>query len=185
MHGSAATEAVLEDPYSLTAHPGIGFHSADRLAVANGVDRDSPSRTARRRASTRCARPRIRGHTHLPRAELSRGDVASCSAPSRLLASTLEGDDAIEIEDGRDLPRVDVAAPSAGWRRRWPGWRAAEPAWSKPPIEGEGRRPDRAAGRGGHERADPDGCRVITGGPGTGKTHLTHALVADGGDAAS
>ena len=76
MHGSAAADLVLEDPYSLTAISGIGFQSADRLAVANGVEPGSRSRT--RAAATHALRDaESRGHTHLPRAELVAGDAGA------------------------------------------------------------------------------------------------------------
>ena len=68
------------------------------------------------------------------------------------------------------------------WRaERWlaatlAGMAAAEPAWSKPPLEGE------APGLNWQQleavkNALTRRLSVITGGPGTGKTHLTHALV--------
>ena len=69
LHGSAASEMVLEDPYSLTEIAGIGFHSADRLAVDNGVEPGARSRT--RAAAVHALREaENRGHTHLPQAEL-------------------------------------------------------------------------------------------------------------------
>ena len=151
LHGSAAADLVIEDPYSLTAISGIGFHSADRLAVANGVDPDSRSRT--RAAAVHALREaENHGHTHLPRAEL-------VAAMRELLGtepavSHLEDDDAIVVEDGRYYREWT-------WRaERWlaatlAGMAAAEPAWSKPPIEGEApglnwQQVDR-----GQERADP------------------------------
>ena len=172
LHGSAAAELVIEDPYSLTAISGIGFHSADRLAVANGVDPNSRSRT--RAAAVHALREaENHGHTHLPRAEL-------VAAIRELLGTEpalphLEDDDAIVVEDGRYYREWT-------WRaERWlaatlAGMAAAEPAWSKPPIEGE------APGLNWQQVAAVKNAltrrlSVITGGPGTGKTHLTHALV--------
>ena len=74
LHGSAAAELVLEDPYSLTRISGIGFHSADRLAVDHGVEPGSRSRT--RAAAVHALREaENRGHTHLPKAGAGRGDA--------------------------------------------------------------------------------------------------------------
>jgi exodeoxyribonuclease V alpha subunit len=172
MHGSAAADLVIEDPYSLTGISGIGFHSADRLAVANGIEPGSRSRT--RAAAVHALREaENHGHTHLPRAELVREMRELLGTEPSL--PHLTGDDAIVVEDGRIYREWT-------WRaERWlaatlAGMAAAEPAWSKPPIEGE------AQGLNWQQldaikNAMTRRLSVITGGPGTGKTHLTHAIV--------
>ena len=172
LHGSTAAEMVLEDPYSLTRIAGIGFHSADRLAVDHGVEPGSRSRT--RAAATHALREAEgRGHTHLPKAEMV--------AVMRELLGTepslphLEGDESLMIEDGLIYRE---------WTWRAERWLAAtlaamarsEPAWSKPPLGGE----TEGLTDGQSEAVSNALTRrlsVITGGPGTGKTHLTHALV--------
>jgi len=69
IHGIHAAEAIREDPYSLTEVSGIGFRSADSLAVASGVDPGSPRRM--RAAATHVLREaEQRGHTHLPLTDL-------------------------------------------------------------------------------------------------------------------
>lgn len=172
LHGSGAADLVLEDPYSLTAISGIGFQSADRLAVANGVEPGSRSRT--RAAATHALRDaENRGHTHLPRAELI-GEMRSLLGAEPSLPH-LEGDESIVVEDG-------LVYREWTWRaERWlaatlAAMARAEPAWSRPPVEGE------AAGLNWQQLdavRNAMTCRlsVITGGPGTGKTHLTHAIV--------
>lgn len=172
LHGSGAADLVIDDPYSLTAISGIGFQSADRLAVANGVEPRSRSRT--RAAATHALRDaETRGHTHLPRAELV-GEMRSLLDAEPSLPH-LEGDESIVLEDG-------LVYREWTWRaERWlaatlAGMAAAEPAWSRPPTEGE------APGLNWQQLdavRNAMTCRlsVITGGPGTGKTHLTHAIV--------
>ena len=172
LHGSAAAEMVIEDPYSLTKIAGIGFHSADRLAIDNGVEPGGRSRT--RAAAIHALREaESRGHTHLPKAELV--------AVMRELLGTepslphLEGDEQLMIEDG-------LFYREWTWRaERWlaatlAGMARAEPAWSKPPLDGETEgltdQQTEAVTNALSRRLS-----VITGGPGTGKTHLTHALV--------
>jgi exodeoxyribonuclease V alpha subunit len=172
LHGSAAAEMVLEDPYSLTRISGIGFHSADRLAVDHGVEPGSRSRT--RAAAIHALREaENRGHTHLPKQELV--------VVMRELLGTepslphLEGEETIVAEDGliyREWTwRAEkwLAATLAGMAR-------SEPAWSKPPLEGEteGLTDQQAEAV---SNALTRRLSVITGGPGTGKTHLTRALV--------
>jgi len=173
MHGSGAADLVIEDPYSLTAINGIGFHSADQVAVANGVDPESRSRT--RAAAIHVLREaENHGHTHLPRAELVAAMRELLEVEPDL--THLDDDDEIVAEDGRYYREWT-------WRsERWlaatlAGMAAAEPAWSKPPLAGE------APGLNWQQleavkNALTRRLSVITGGPGTGKTHLTHALVA-------
>jgi exodeoxyribonuclease V alpha subunit len=172
LHGSGAAELVIENPYSLTAIAGIGFQSADRLAVANGVEPGSRSRT-RAAAAHALREAEGHGHTHLPRAELVAELRALLGAEPAL--PHLTDDDCLVIEDGRVYREPT-------WRaERWlaatlAGMAAAEPAWSRPPSEGE------APGLNWQQleavkNALTRRLSVITGGPGTGKTHLTHALV--------
>src|SRR5215216_5454669 len=44
-YGDRAHEVVRRRPYDLTSVFGVGFHTADRIARAGGVPRDSPART--------------------------------------------------------------------------------------------------------------------------------------------
>lgn len=172
LHGSDAADAVLADPYSLTQIAGIGFHSADRLAVDQGIEPGSRSRT---RAAARHAlgEAESRGHTHLPKGELVAALRELLGAEPAL--SHLAGDESLVVEDGLVYRE---------WTWRAERWLAAtlaamarsEPAWTKPPLAGE------TEGLTGEQReavahALTRRLSVITGGPGTGKTHLTHALV--------
>ncbi len=172
LHGSAAADLVLEDPYSLTRISGIGFHSADRLAVDHGVEPGSRSRT--RAAAVHALREaENRGHTHLPKQELV--VVMRELLGTEPSLAHLDGDETLVVEDGRVYREWT-------WRaERWlaatlAGMARSEPAWSKPPLDGEteGLTDQQAEAV---TNALTRRISVITGGPGTGKTHLTHALV--------
>lgn len=182
IHGIHAVEEVRDDPYSLTDVAGIGFHGADRVALATGTPPDSQRRM--RAAAVHALREaENQGHTHLPRGELIPAvrDLLGGAEP--------------EMAELRAAPELHVEEPEAltgddpriyrGWTFRAEEWLAerfgllsrTEPAWSKPPLE------DELAGfdltpqqREAVTNALSARLSVITGGPGTGKTHLTKAL---------
>jgi len=177
--GLHAAEDIREDPYSLTQTAGIGFHSADRLAVACGTDPDSPER-GRAAAAHALLEAENRGHTHLPLPEL-------IGAMRELLGSEPQ------IGQIAGAPELEVEGTLVyrHWTMRAETWLAAalggmarsESAWSRPPMESE--YADLTEGqRAATTNALTRRLSVITGGPGTGKTHLTDALVkmADGRD---
>jgi exodeoxyribonuclease V alpha subunit len=172
-HGAGAAEAVAEDPYSLTSVHGIGFASADRLALALDVDPQSPARI-QAAAAHALAEAENRGHTHLPLTELiaamrvllgeeaepSIGQIST--APGLTLEGTL-----VYREWTYDAERW-LAATMGSMAR-------SKPAWSRPPERGE------FGDLNDHQREAVNNAMtrrlsLITGGPGTGKTHLTHAL---------
>lgn len=171
LHGSLAAEMVLEDPYSLTEISGIGFQSADRIALANGVDPGDRSR-AQAAAGHALREAESSGHSHLPMAELIESmRTLLGTEPSRAHLSDAEG---IVVEDG-------LAYREWTWRaERWVGatlrgMAGSEPAWVEQPIDAE-LEGLVAEQRAGVANALTKRLSVITGGPGTGKTHLTHAL---------
>ncbi len=173
LHGSRAAEEVHDDPYSLTAIAGVGFHGADRLALACGTEPDSQRRT--RAAAVHALREgENRGHTHLPLPELitSVRELLGREPSIGHIAAAPE----LEIE-GTLVYRE--------WTYRAERWLAAalgsmarsEPAWDKPPLESELADSNLTdAQRAATEHALTRRLSVITGGPGTGKTHLTDAL---------
>ncbi len=160
-HGERAVEAVTEDPYSLTSLHGVGFHTADRFALALGVDPSAPERQ-QAAALHALAEAEQNGHTHLPLAELlaamrallgpetepSIGRVTSTPGitvegtliyrdwtyeSERWLGATLGGDGALEgrLEPGARGRRSRRADARAERRGR----QRAEPA----PVAGDGR----------------------------------------------
>ena len=173
IHGSHAAEEVHDDPYSLTALAGVGFHSADRLALAIGTEPNSQQRT--RAAAVHALREaENRGHTHLPLNEL-------ITAMRELLGA----EPSIGVISSAPELAIEGTLVYREWTYRAERWLAAalgsmarsEPAWSKPPLESEFT--DRGLTDGQREATTNALTRrlsVITGGPGTGKTHLTDAL---------
>jgi len=177
--GIHAAEDIREEPYSLTETAGIGFHSADRVAVACGIDPDSPERV-QAAAVHALLQAENRGHTHLPLTELI-GAMRELlgSEPSMGLISSAPG---LEIE-GTLIYRHWTLRAETWLAAALGGMARSEPAWSKPPLESE--YADLTDGqREATTNALTRRLSVITGGPGTGKTHLTDALVrmADGRD---
>ena len=171
IHGSAAPEEIRADPYSLTSVQGIGFHSADRLALASGTAPGSPERT--QAAAVHALREAEgRGHTHLPLPELI---VA--------VRALLDAEPSIgHISSAPELT-IEGTLVYRAWTHRAECWLGAalrgmagsEPAWSRPPLASElVDLTDLQAEA--TTNALTRRLSVITGGPGTGKTHLTDAL---------
>jgi exodeoxyribonuclease V alpha subunit len=173
VHGSGAEEAVREDPYSLTSVHGVGFAGADRLAIACGIEPDSPERT--QAAAVHALREaEQRGHTHLPLPEL-------VAAMRELLGPE------VEPSMGRIAAAEELTLEGTLVYRKWTHeaerWSASalrsmsrsEPAFSKRPRPAELEGLTDAQGE-AIANALTRRLSVITGGPGTGKTHLTHAL---------
>ncbi len=171
IHGIHAAEDVREDPYSLTEVSGIGFRSADSLAVACGIDPSSPRRL-RAAAIHALRQAEQRGHTHLPLPELLDA-----------LRSLLGAEPSIGQISGAPELVVEGTLVYREWTyraERWlgatlAGMARAQPAWSKPPLESEFADLN-AEQREATLNALTARVSVITGGPGTGKTHLTDAL---------
>lgn len=172
IHGSGAPEQIRDDPYSLSEVQGIGFQSADRVALASGVEPGSARRTGA--AAVHALREgESRGHTHLPSTELvvelrrllgtepSLGHIASTPE------LTIEGQ--LVYRDWTHRAERWLGATFARMAR-------AEPAWSTaPPLDSE------VLGLTDSQQVAVANAltrrlSVITGGPGTGKTHLTDTL---------
>lgn len=173
VHGSGAAEAVRREPYGLTEIHGIGFQSADRLALDQGIAPDAPARV-QAAAVHALEQAESRGHTHLPLRELvgaMRGLLGAAVEPSMGL---ITAHPELTVEDA-------LVYRSWTWEsERWlgaalGGMARAQPAWRKPPspAETEGLTD---AQREAVTNAFTRRLSVVTGGPGTGKTHLTEAI---------
>lgn len=182
VHGIHAVESVREDPYSLTAISGIGFLGADRVALAVGVEPGS-QRRVRAAAVHTLREAESQGHTHLPRGELIDAvrellDGAEPSMAELRAAGELHVEEAATLSP--DDPRIYrgwTFAAECWLAERFAAMARDEPAWSKPPLDSELSGYDLTAEqRQAVTNALSRRLSVITGGPGTGKTHLTKAL---------
>jgi exodeoxyribonuclease V alpha subunit len=177
-YGDQAIAKVRENPYRLARDvPGIGFYTADRIARGMGVDPGSPLRIE---AGVRHTLEQLadEGHVFAPREELERRAAEALEVePERThrAIEELQRDGGLVVEgDEVYLPwlhraELELADRVALLLR---ADRAPAPAVSDEAArlsDGQ-RRAIEAAGR--------TAVAVITGGPGTGKTTVTRALVA-------
>jgi exodeoxyribonuclease V alpha subunit len=173
VHGSDAIAAVREDPYGLTALHGVGFLGADRFALALGLDPGSGERM--QAAAVHALREAEQhGHTHLPIGQLvgeMRGLLGGEVEPSIGQISSAPG----LVHEGSLVYREPTWHAERWLGATLAGMARSKPAWSNPPREPELEgltSPQADAVRNGLTRR----LSVITGGPGTGKTHLTATL---------
>ncbi len=176
IHGPRAPQALRNDPYSLTSLHRVGFRTADRLARSLGLADDSPERTVAA-AVHALAEAEQRGHTFLPLAELV-GALRELLGLEPQLShlgggpglSLLEGrayrDRTLELEQrlGSQLAALAAAGPSSLIAR------------SEGLARGSGAELT-ATQREAIAAAFRSRLSMITGGPGTGKTHLTFTLL--------
>lgn len=166
-------EQLRSDPYSVTDVPGIGFATADALARALGIPDDDPARLDA--GIVQALRDSERdGHCHLPREELEQrasrflgvevgGRLGDLVASGRLI------DDQDRLVD----PLIDSLERRLAGRMR--ELLEAESHLQAPEERMEGELSDdqwRAA-----QQAMTQRLSILTGGPGTGKTHAMKALV--------
>src|SRR4051812_3374836 len=174
--GPGAIEQLRTDPYAATEVAGIGFATADVLARALGLPADDPARIdagivhALREAEAD-------GHCHLPRADLEQRAVQLLGATGAAVAGrigTLGASGRLVLDGGRIVdPAIDGIERRLA--RRVTELLDAEPLLEVPEERPEGQLSDDQwlAIRQAHEHR----LSILTGGPGTGKTHAMRALV--------
>ncbi len=181
-YGPRALQVLREEPYELTGVFGVGFATADRIAVAGGVASGSPARAVAGLVHVLAEAERD-GSTCLPASE-------ALGRTARVLETALDGEalvreaaerSAVLVDDGF-LYRPPTAALERELARRVHDLVAAAPS-------------ARLGGRSAPSAADVDltpapaqsaavahalahRLSLVTGGPGTGKTATTRLICA-------
>jgi exodeoxyribonuclease V alpha subunit len=172
-HGVDAMRVLHEDPYSLVEIDGVGFLTADRIALATDVPPDS-ERRAQAAAVYALSEAERQGHTHLPEAELVRraAELLGMQPGPEVLASAPN----LIKDEGR------VYRSATHNRELWCAETLGRRASAEPHISHD---PGEEPGDSGLTNEQWEAVRgafaarvsVITGGPGVGKTVCTKAIV--------
>lgn len=176
-YGALAVETIREDPYVLTSFHGIGFRSADALALSIGIEPGSPERT-HAAAVHALLEAENSGHSHQPIGELIE--------TMRTLLGTEPSMGLIRSAPGVIIEGTLVYREWTLQAERWIAATLKSRAGAKA-DEGDAPKEAEVAGltesqREGISNALTHRLSVITGGPGTGKTHLTDALARIAGE---
>lgn len=190
-YGSRSMAVVEQEPYRLAQEVwGIGFHTADKIARAEGIAEDDPARLAAGLAHS-LQRARDDGHFYLPRQEILRSAQGLLQVDEALIERALDDavrDGELELETHEQeaayyLPGLlstekEVAVgllqlnrattpqgPGLEYLQRWVNKRTEMGAV---PLTDEQISAMRMA------LCEP--VSIITGGPGTGKTTITRAI---------
>ena len=192
-YGERTVAVVRENPYCLADDVfGIGFKTADRIAMAMGIDRASPKRAAAALAYL-LNQAGVEGHVYLPEEVLVRraGDLEIPPEAAKAALSHLAGRREVVIEEGAVYPaflhRAEVEAAERLLRLAAAGeaqdldlfggvYAGGEPGHGALDFETDGLSDEqrRAVAL---ATAPGGGVMVLTGGPGTGKTTTLKAIV--------
>ncbi len=190
-YGSSAVDIARNNPYRLCNEvEGIGFERADQMAMSLGLETDSPARLesgVRYLLNTNAAQ---NGHTCLPReklvaaaAQLLHAEAEQVSAAmdacvaSGTLVSRKWNDEVYLFDEGTDRQEQYIAEKLCLLAKLCPSVDAGD-------IDVFIRREEAEQGvqyAAGQKAAIRDalshGVMILTGGPGTGKTTVVHALL--------
>ncbi|WZL77492.1 ATP-dependent RecD-like DNA helicase [Eubacteriales bacterium mix99] len=189
-YGARTMNLVQENPYRLAEDvTGIGFKTADRIAVSMGIDMHSPYRVT---AGTKyvLSRAASNGHTYLPKTELMEKACRLLSVEETLVDNALTSlalSQGIVMEEREDHTAVYLSAffqAEAGTAKMLRDLSSEE---ISDPVRGmeekirrfEKKHDIRLAGRQKEAvvQAMQNGVVVITGGPGTGKTTTINCII--------
>lgn len=188
--GDRAAEVLDEDPYRYLVLPGVRWKHADALGHAAGVDPDDPRRLAAGAAGLVSALCRHQGHTWLPvdqvlerlpavvGGEMARARTALAQAGARdeldidaAPLGDLPGDRVAprQLHDAEITLAARLAALVAG------GSDPANPLSGQEDAAGDGELTDEQ--HAAVTQASTVGVSILTGGPGTGKTHTIAEVI--------
>jgi exodeoxyribonuclease V alpha subunit len=190
LYGPDAVRLIRENPYRLAREiRGIGFGSADQLALKLGMARDAPERI-RAGAIHALEQAALEGHCGVPVDDLLKRArdllgvtdeaigiaIAHEVADRRLIQTTMEGAEAVF------LPRLyyaerDAAAVLRRLAKEKPPWPAINVAHALDWVEKQSGLRLAASQRAAIETVLQSRVAVITGGPGVGKTTLVNSIL--------
>lgn len=188
--GDKAVDRIRENPYCLSEEVfGIGFKTADRIAMNMGVDPNSKFRMCSGIKYT-LSQAAANGHTYLPASRLKghASDLLGTEMPGiedALVSLTL--DKSIVVEKHEDADRIYLSSfhnAELGVCRKL---LELSEARFKGDLDGFDERLDRVQAEEGVELAEMQrtavreamtrGVLVVTGGPGTGKTTIIKSII--------
>lgn len=185
--GDQAVDVVKSDPYKLTEMDGIGFLTADRIAMAVKIAPDAPARI---QASIRhiLSEAQNDGHCYLQPADLVRevpsllGATPGVAAIAKAVGALIGAE--MVVRDGDDVYLSDLHKAECEVAEAVKDLAAEKPA-GIPNLDGQIAACETNAGITYHQTqkqaivmALSSGFSVITGQPGTGKTQITKAIVS-------
>jgi exodeoxyribonuclease V alpha subunit len=194
-YGSGALQVVRSNPYRLADEiRGIGFRSADRIAIALGIEKDSPRRAEAGLLYT-LEEASDEGHVFLPkdalldraeklleidRAQLE-GPLASIAVAGRVVIDRVKGIDvtyAAPLYGAERSCAVTIARLLSSPMKAAP--KDKRVVFGRDIAEYERKRSIQLADeqREAVQKALSEKLLVITGGPGTGKTTIVNAILA-------
>lgn len=186
-------EIVTRSPYRLTEVRGFGFETADRVALALGVDREAPERIAAGVVHALDRAAVLNGHCALPQSVLERDAaelLGTFAARAGVAIETLVNDEVLvrapALDEG-ESPLVYLASLHKAEVAVATGLRAASrtlPPWGDLDASGLTTLAARECGVSLSPSQHKAVCgairakvSVISGGPGTGKTTTTKVLL--------
>jgi exodeoxyribonuclease V alpha subunit len=189
-YGHDAIQVMTENPYRLAKDiRGIGFKTADAIAMKLGMSREAPQRV-RAGLSFALQEAMDEGHCGLPDENLIKLAVTLLDVDERLVRSALKAElaegeivaDTIEAKPCVFLRGLHVAERGAAERlldlvRGAPPWPAIDVAKAIPWVEARTGKTLAASQRAAIETVLNSKVAVVTGGPGVGKTTLLDAIL--------
>ncbi|GLI95200.1 ATP-dependent RecD-like DNA helicase [Methylocystis echinoides] len=189
-YGHDAIQVMTENPYRLARDiRGIGFKTADAIAMKLGMAREAPQRV-RAGISYALQEAMDEGHCGLPVEELVKLTVTLLDVDERIVRSALEAEladgevvaDAIEGKPCVFLRGLHLAERGAADRllalaRGAPPWPTIDAAKAIPWVEARTGKTLAASQRAAVETVLTSKVAVVTGGPGVGKTTLLDAIL--------
>ncbi|WBK02234.1 ATP-dependent RecD-like DNA helicase [Methylocystis parvus] len=189
-YGHDAIQVMTENPYRLARDiRGIGFKTADAIAMKLGMARDAPQRV-RAGISYALQEAMDEGHCGLPVEELVKLTVTLLDVDERIVQSALKAEladgevvaDAIEGKPCVFLRGLHLAERGAADRllalaRGASPWPTIDAAKAIPWVEARTGKTLAASQRAAVETVLASKVAVVTGGPGVGKTTLLDAIL--------